>query len=252
MRLLLNLNYAEAFITLYSCSAESVRKSLQFAELLKIACTRNRLSLDCKEMEQNLDTLVNRIYEDGLQKARKEAEDILSQAHAQAEEIVKKARGEADSLVSKAKSESDYMKQSTESELQLASTQALSRLRTEIISILSERVLSDSVKQAALDPQFIQQMVLELGKNWKEDGPVSLELTLPEALRSRVDSGFEAAIKKELDGLSIDFRDISAGFQVQKKGSSFQLDFTDESLKSLLKPYLRKITVERFFSKSGN
>ncbi|MBU45502.1 MAG: hypothetical protein CMN76_19990 [Spirochaetaceae bacterium] len=202
-------------------------------------------------MEQNLDTLVNRIYEDGLQKAQKEAEAIKAQARTEADKILKDAQHEADSLLQKARSEADYLKQSTESELQLASTQALSRLRTEIISILSEKVLSDSVQEAALKPEFIQEMVLALGKNWKEDGPVSLELTLPESLKSQVDAKFEGAIQKELDGLKIEFADVGAGFQVQKEGSSFQLDFTAESLKSLLKPYLRKITVERFLKKTG-
>ena len=206
----------------------------------------------CKEMEQNLDTLVNRIYEDGLQKARKEAQEITSRANSEAEEILSNAQKEAESILQKARSEADYLKQSTESELKLASTQALSRLRSQIIAILSERVLSDSVKEAALDSQFIQEMVLALGKNWKEDGAVSIELTLPESMRKSADEKFQAAIQKELDGLSIQFSDIGAGFQVQKKGSSFQLDFTDESLKALLKPYLRKITVDRFLSDAGN
>jgi V/A-type H+-transporting ATPase subunit E len=203
-------------------------------------------------MEQNLDTLVNRIYEDGLQKARKEAQEITSRANSEAEEILSNAQKEAESILQKARSEADYLKQSTESELKLASTQALSRLRSQIIAILSERVLSDSVKEAALDSQFIQEMVLALGKNWKEDGAVSIELTLPESMRKSADEKFQAAIQKELDGLSIQFSDIGAGFQVQKKGSSFQLDFTDESLKALLKPYLRKITVDRFLSDAGN
>ncbi|MEQ8351101.1 MAG: hypothetical protein RH862_06435 [Leptospiraceae bacterium] len=203
-------------------------------------------------MEQNLDTLVNRIYEDGLQKARKEAQEITSRANSEVEEILSNAQKEAESILQKARSEADYLKQSTESELKLASTQALSRLRSQIIAILSERVLSDSVKEAALDSQFIQEMVLALGKNWKEDGAVSIELTLPESMRKSADEKFQAAIQKELDGLSIQFLDIGAGFQVQKKGSSFQLDFTDESLKALLKPYLRKITVDRFLSDAGN
>lgn len=203
-------------------------------------------------MEQNLDTLVNRIYEDGLQKARKEAQEITSRANSEAEEILSNAQKEAESILQRARSEADYLKQSTESELKLASTQALSRLRSQIIAILSERVLSDSVKEAALDSQFIQEMVLALGKNWKEDGAVSIELTLPESMRKSADEKFQAAIQKELDGLSIQFSDIGAGFQVQKKGSSFQLDFTDESLKALLKPYLRKITVDRFLSDAGN
>lgn len=207
--------------------------------------------MHCNEMEQNLDTLVNRIYEDGLQKARKEAESIVSSAQSEAAEIRKKAKEEAESLLAKARSEADYLKQSTESELQLASTQALSRLRSEMVSILSEKVLSSAVKEAALDPAFVRDMVLELGKNWKEDGPVDLELTLPESMKSRIDASFEAAIKKELDGLKIEFKKIEAGFLIQKKGSSFELDFTDESLKALLKPYLRKITVERFFSSTS-
>lgn len=206
----------------------------------------------CKEMEQNLDTLVNRIYEDGLQKARKEAQEITSRANSEAEEILSNAQKEAESILQRARSEAEYLKQSTESELKLASTQALSRLRSQIIAILSERVLSDSVKEAALDSQFIQEMVLALGRNWKEDGAVSIELTLPESMRKSADEKFQAAIQKELDGLSIQFSDIGAGFQVQKKGSSFQLDFTDESLKALLKPYLRKITVDRFLSDAGN
>ena len=67
-----------------------------------------------------------------------------------------------------------------------------------------------------------------------------------------MDQQFESAIKKELDGLSLEFSDIGAGFQVQKKGSSFQLDFSNEALKALLKPYLRKITFERFLSDAGS
>ncbi|MBI40590.1 MAG: hypothetical protein CMF59_13405 [Leptospiraceae bacterium] len=203
-------------------------------------------------MEQNLDTLVNRIYEDGLQKARKEAQEITSEANKKAEAILQEAQREAESILQKARSDADYLKQSTESELKLASTQAFSRLRNQIVSILSEKVLSEPVKEASLNPEFIQEMVLELGRNWKEDGSVSLELTLPESMRSRVDQQFESAIKKELDGLSLEFSDFGAGFQVQKKGSSFQLDFSNEALKALLKPYLRKITFERFLSDAGS
>lgn len=199
-------------------------------------------------MEQNLDTLVNRIYEDGLQKARKEAESITSAAREEADQILSRARQDADEILKKAKSDSDYMRQSTESELSMATGQAMSKLRTQIVSILSDRVLSSATKEAALDPQFVKEVIIELSKQWKEDGPVSLELTLPEAMRSKLDGSFESAIKKELDGLKIEFADIEAGFQVQKKDSSFQLDFTDRSLQSLMRPYLRKVTVERFFA----
>ncbi|MCB1168210.1 MAG: hypothetical protein KDK33_18785 [Leptospiraceae bacterium] len=199
-------------------------------------------------MEQNLDTLVNRIYEDGLQKARKEAESITSAAREEADQILSRARQDADEILKKAKSDSDYMRQSTESELSMATGQAMSKLRTQIVSILSDRVLSGATKEAALDPQFVKEVIIELSKQWKEDGPVSLELTLPEAMRSKLDGSFESAIKKELDGLKIEFADIEAGFQVQKKDSSFQLDFTDRSLQSLMRPYLRKVTVERFFA----
>tara|TARA_B100001939_G_scaffold328249_1_gene323388 strand:+ start:61771 stop:62466 length:696 start_codon:yes stop_codon:yes gene_type:complete len=226
--------------------------STEKVEVFKIACPPDAGFADWKKMEQNLDTLVNRIYEDGLQKARKEAQEITSEANKKAEEILSEARREAESIRQKAQSDADYLKQSTESELKLASTQAFSRLRNQIISILSEKVLSEPVKEAALKPEFIQEMVLELGRNWKEDGSVSLELTLPESMRTRVDEQFQASIKKELDGLSLEFSDIGAGFQVQKKGSSFQLDFTEEALKALLKPYLRRITFERFLSDSGS
>ncbi len=80
-------------------------------------------------MESRLESLTQRIYEQGVERGREEARALVEKARAEAAEIVASARTEAEELKRSAHDESLGQKSRALAEIRLAGEQALSALR---------------------------------------------------------------------------------------------------------------------------
>ena len=96
-------------------------------------------------MENNkLQELTQKLYNEGLEKGRSEAERILAEAKAEAAKIVAEAKAEADAIAKAAEAKAEDIAKNAMTEITLAGRQALSKIKSE----LAEAIIMKSTGEA--------------------------------------------------------------------------------------------------------
>lgn len=201
-------------------------------------------------MENKLDEITRKIYEEGVAKAKKEAEQLLVKADAQAAQIIEQAKTDAAELVRKAEAASLALKNKVESEIRMAGTQAVSLLKQEITGLLSGAVLDREVKTAFDDPEFTKKLMGEmLSKGDFSGEEIDLNITLPERFRDDLSNYFSTKVRNVLtSGVEIRFQSrMNGGFQIGPKDKSFILSFTDRDFLDYFRSFFKPMAKEILF-----
>ena len=151
-------------------------------------------------MENKLQQLTQKLYDEGLEKGRAEADRLVADAKTQAAKIVAEAQTQAEELVRKAQAKAEDVEKNTLTEIALAGKQAVARIKSEIAELIVAKAAGAGVKEAALDPAFIKEMLLAVAKNWNgaDAGKVELKALLPDGERAKLDAAFEQSAKELL------------------------------------------------------
>jgi V/A-type H+/Na+-transporting ATPase subunit E len=198
-------------------------------------------------MQHKLDQLTQKIYQEGIDKAKDEADKIRQEARQEAKEILESARQEADDIRRQAEENASQLRRNTKADLKLAGQQAISSLRQRIKELLVAKVLDAPARELILDKDFLKQLVLEVTRHW--DDAESVELQISEKLRQQMDNTFEQSLLSSVEGLEITYnKRLSQGFRIQPKEGSYQLTFTEEDLKEFFKPFLQQKAEQIIFS----
>ncbi len=202
-------------------------------------------------MENKLQELTRKLYDEGLEKGRTEAERLVAEARDEAEKILSEARSEAENIVKKAEVKAEDVGKNTMTEIALAGKQAVAKIKSEIASMIIARTTSEGVKAAAMDGEFLKGMLLEVARNWNgaEAGRVELKALLPEAQREKLDKAFESAAKDLLaKGIEVGYsKNVKSGFKVAEKEGGYYISFSDADMEALLGEYLRERVSQMLF-----
>lgn len=202
-------------------------------------------------MENKLQELTRKLYDEGLEKGRAEADRLVADARKEAERIVAEARAQAEEIVRKAEVKAEDTQKNTLTEIALAGKQAVSKIKAEIASLIVARSTADGVKQAVMDPGFIREMLLSVARNWNgaDSGKVALQALLPESERAKLDAAFEKSAKELLAaGIEVGYSmEVRTGFRVGAKEGGYYISFSDADVEALLGEYLRGKVSEMLF-----
>lgn len=202
-------------------------------------------------MQNKLQELTDRLYNEGLSKGRQEGEAILNEAKAKAEEIIAGAKAEAGKILAEADKEAADLKGKVESDLKMAAAQIMAALRQDIGNMLVNKVTDKEIDQAMTSAEFVKQVIMAVAKafNAGASEPAELSIILPETLRKET----EPFLRKELasaigTGVEAHFsKKISGGFTIGPKGEGWFVSFTDETFRELISGYLRPATKKILF-----
>ncbi|MGB5990015.1 MAG: V-type ATP synthase subunit E [Marinifilaceae bacterium] len=201
-------------------------------------------------MNEKLNIITEKLYNDGLVKAKEEAENILLDAKKQAEGIIEKANKDAEKKIVEAKKESADLKHKVEAELRLGAEQAVAAIKQRIVSLVSDDISSNISSEAFKDNEFVENLILTVAEKWKSDeGVYDLNLILSEDLKKETENFFSSKAKTLLDnGLSLDFKaNDTKGFVLRPQDGSYQINFTDEVFNNFFADYLRGFTKKLLF-----
>ncbi len=195
-------------------------------------------------MENKLQQLTKKLYDEGLEKGRADAERLVAEAKTKAAQIVKEAEEQAAKIVSDAKVKAEDVHKNAMTEISLAGKQAVAKIKAELSSMVIAKSTSAAVKQATLDPAFVKQMLLTVAKNWNgaDSTRNDLKALLPEAERQTFEKEFEASAQELLAaGIEVGYsKDVKSGFKVGAKDGGYYISFSDQDFDALLKEYLRE------------
>ncbi len=197
-------------------------------------------------MENKLQELTDKIYSNGIEKARQEAEIILENARKEAAEMIRNAKAEAGIIKENAEKESAELKLKTESELKLSSKQVISTIKSQVTSLLTNNLLAGDIEKALDEPAFLKSVIELMVQKWQPDdaGSIDLQVILPENKKE----AFEQVIKSKINqllskGLTVDFdSQFKSGFKITPADKSYIINFTAEDFDNFFKSYLRDKT----------
>ena len=200
-------------------------------------------------MQNKLQELTDKLYNEGLSKGKQEGEEILAKAKAQAEEIIAKAQAEAAQILAAAQKQAEEVKTKTASDVKMAASQSIAATRKDIETLIVGKMTDEAVKKALSTPDFIKELIKAVAEKFTTDGPVELALILPESLKKDL----EPFVTKELAtilnaGVEASFsKKVSGGFKIGPKEGSYFISFTEETFNQLISEYLRPTTKKLLF-----
>lgn len=201
-------------------------------------------------MENKLKELTDRLYGEGLEKGRVEADRLVADAKEQAAKILADAQAEATRIVKQAEDKAADTAKNSMTEISLAGRQALATIKNEIAEAIIAKSVGEGVKQATVDAAFVKSMLLEVAKNWNSDGSkADLKALLPAALEAEFSKLFEGSAKEMLAaGVEVGYsNEVRNGFKVGAKDGGYYIAFTDESFAALMQEYLREKVSQLLF-----
>ena len=195
-------------------------------------------------MENNkLQELTQKLYNEGLERGRAEAERLVAEAKENAAKIIADAKAEAEAIAKAAEDRADDIAKNAMTEIALAGRQALTKIKAEIAEAVIMKSTGAAVKSATVDAAFVKDMLLAVANNWTSSTvEVSLKALLPEEKRAELDAVMQAnAAALAKAGIEVGYStDVKTGFKLGEKNGGYYIAFTDESFDALLKEYLRE------------
>ena len=199
-------------------------------------------------MAEQLKDLIEKIQQEGVLTAQKNAEGIEAEAKKRAEGIIKKAEDNAKRLIIDAETEIARIEKGGEELLKQAGRNLLLTLRREINATLDRIVISDIEK--ALKPSELIKIITLLIKESKKEQREGVVISINKSDLAETEKGLMAELGKELKN-SVTLKssdDIRAGFVISFDKEKSHYDFTDSALalyiSNFLKPKLAELLKE--------
>ena len=200
-------------------------------------------------MQNKLQELTDKLYNEGLSKGKQEGEELLAKAKVQAEEIITKAQAEAERIIAAAQKQAEEIRTKTVSDVKMAASQSIAATKKDIETLVVGKMTGEAVKNALSSTDFIKELIKAVAEKFTTDGPVDLNLVLPETLKSDLEPFATKELAKILGaGVEASFsKKIAGGFQIGPKDGGYFVSFTEETFNQLISEYLRPATKKLLF-----
>ena len=187
-------------------------------------------------MSEDLQSLLEKINREGVEKARAEADKIIADAKAKAADIVKAAQAEAaKSKADAEKAAADYAARAAETVRQ-AERDTMLKIESSVTALL-ENVLKADVDKALADEKTVAALVAEAVKGLVGPVEVAANPRLAAALKAQLAA--QGSITVVMDDA------LGTGFSVKTDGGRVEHAFTGdviaEELAKRLRPDLAKL-----------
>lgn len=196
-------------------------------------------------MDNKIQELTEKIYAEGVEKGKTEADRIVAEAQAKAETILKEAQAKAESIVADAKKNAEELNANTRSELKLYGAQAVGALKSEAATIVTDTVVKAAVKETVAG-DALKAFIVKIAERWSADEP----LVISTAEAAELKAFFAAKAKALLDkGVAIEqVNGKKASFSIAPADGSYKVNFGECEFEEFFKSFLRPQMVELLFS----
>ena len=194
---------------------------------------------------------MDKLYNEGLSKGRKDADELVAKAAREAEDILSDAKAKAAKIVAKAQQEADDIKSRIANDIQMASAQSITATKQSIENLVVTNALDVNVGKAMSDTEFVKSLLTTVVKAFNAANPesVPLEVILPSTMQKELQSAFANEIYDNLaKGSEVKFaKGMSDGFKIGPKDGGYVIGFTADDFNALFGSYLRPSTRKLLF-----
>ena len=188
-------------------------------------------------MENKIQELTDKIYREGVEKGNTEAQKLIANAQDEAKKIVEDARKEAEAIVAASRN--------TKSELKLFAGQAVNALKSEIATLVTDKIVNADVKAFAADKDYLNAFIVALASKWSVNEPIVISTADADGLKK-----YFAAQAKALLDKGVKIEQVNGNktlFTVSPADGSYKVNFGEEEFMNYFKEFLRPQLVEMLF-----
>ena len=201
-------------------------------------------------MENKLQKLTEKLYNEGLSKGKQEADKVLEQAQIEAKECIEKATLQAQQIIEDARRQADELKKNTATEIALAARQSVGAVKEQIQNVITSNIIDNAVSSANSNAEFVKNLIMEIARNWSSEKNIDLEVMLSSGAKAEFIESVKGALNQELgQGIEVKTGALKSGFRISPKDGGFYVSFTDDDFQTLISEYLRPQIAEMIFSK---
>ena len=181
--------------------------------------------------------ITSKLYAEGVEKGKEEADKIIAEAKVLRDQIVKEAKKEAEQILASAKKETGEWKSNTESELKLFASQAAEALKSEITNLVTGKLSASNVKAALEDKTFMQKLITELVQNWSKNETLTIGVENSEELKQYISENAKYLLDKGLKIESVN--GLKTSFILSPEDGSYRVKFGEEEFIEYFREFLR-------------
>ena len=202
-------------------------------------------------MQDKLQELTDKLYNEGLSKGKQEGEELLQKAHAEADSIITQAKAEAERIIAQANKEAEELKTKVAADIKMAATQSIAVTKQEIEQMVVTKAAAEGVNATMTNADFVKGLISDVVKafNPQNASPVALDFILPETMKAQLEPFVQNEIARQLKGeIKVDYsKKMNGGFKVAPRDGGYTLLFTDDEFTQLISNYLRPATKKILF-----
>lgn len=200
-------------------------------------------------MQNKLQELTDKLYNEGLSKGKQEGEAIVASAKAEAEKILAEAKAEAGKILAEAAKQADGMKTKVESDVKMASREAITSTKQSIEELIIAKIAAEPAAKALSEADFVKGIIKAVAERFNSEEAMDLALVLPASLQAELEPYVSNELAKSLKGgIEASFtKKIAGGFQIGPKDGGYYVSLTDETFAELISAYLRPATKKILF-----
>ncbi len=191
-------------------------------------------------MSEALKQLTEQLYNEGVSKAKTDAQSILSDADKKSKKTIKEAEDKAKEIIEKAEKEASDLKRRTENEIKQSFAQVLKSVEKEITDMIVLDFSKDAVKKNFDQAEFVKEIILAAMHKW-DDKNKDIQVEIAGVIEKHIDKNFIASLQDKANK-SVEIKvdpEIKAGFRLGPADGSYKITFREEDFQELIKKYLR-------------
>lgn len=200
-------------------------------------------------MQNKLQELTERLYQEGLAKGKAEGEELLAKAREEAAKIISDAKAEAEAIKAGADKDAADLRAKAESDIRMASAQCLQATKKDIENLLVAKIEAGKVSDALKDTAFIKEIIKAVAARFDAEEASDLSLILPESQKAELEPWVAEELAKTLKGgVQAGFsKKIGGGFTIGPADGGWFVSLTEQTFNELIAEYLRPVTRKLLF-----
>ncbi|MBN2862844.1 MAG: hypothetical protein JXN62_06765 [Bacteroidales bacterium] len=201
-------------------------------------------------MDNKLQELTDKIYEEGITKGREKAEAIISEARNEAEKIRKSSEKEAEEIIAKAERDAEELKKITLSELRISFRNSMNSLKQEVENLITGKIIDEPVSKVLSDTSFVAKLIeITAEKIFSVKDGAGADINVPEEMIGDLKQYLSKQTAKAVSsGIVLHpVKSMGKGFEIVPHGKEYKIRVTEADFTSYLKAFLRPGLIDLLF-----
>ncbi|MBK9254015.1 MAG: hypothetical protein IPM42_00860 [Saprospiraceae bacterium] len=202
-------------------------------------------------MDDRILELTEKIYQEGVIKAKDQASDILLEAQLKASEILLDAEKQAEKIIQAASQESSELTKNIHEEIKHASRQAINTVKQKITELITYKITEQPLRDILDDKLYIAEIISQMVNHWKKtNNNEKFDLVLPSSMQRDTENILIKTILEQFgQNVEINFsQKIQSGFRISPIGKNYIISFTEQDFTSFFNQFLRPKTIRILYN----